>query len=131
MNTFTWYQKLIKPSWAPPPWLFGPVWTVLYIIIAISFGTVFFKVATKQLPWVIALPFLFNLIFNIAFSPLQFQLQNNFLASIDILLILITLIWSLIIIYPHISWITFINIPYVLWVAFASILQLSITYLNR
>ncbi len=41
MNSFEWYSQLIKPSWAPPAWLFGPVWTFLYILIAISFGRVF------------------------------------------------------------------------------------------
>lgn len=37
MNTYTWYQTLIKPFWSPPAWLFGPVWTALYAIIAVSF----------------------------------------------------------------------------------------------
>ena len=72
MDTFTWYSQLIKPSWAPPSRLFGPVWTVLYAIIAVSFGTVFYKTFTGKLPWIIALPFALNLIFNFAFTPLQF-----------------------------------------------------------
>jgi benzodiazapine receptor len=131
MNTFLWYQNLVKPSWAPPSWLFGPVWTVLYIIIAISFGTVFYKVATKKLPWMVALPFILNLIFNFAFSPIQFGLQNNWLAALDILLVLATLIWALIAIYPHLKWVVFVNIPYLVWVMFATILQFTITYLNR
>ncbi|MDF1496611.1 MAG: tryptophan-rich sensory protein [Patescibacteria group bacterium] len=124
------YQELIKPSWSPPSWLFGPVWSVLYILIAISFSTVFYKAATKQLPLIIILPFILNLIFNAAFTPIQFGLKNNLLASIDILLVLGTLIWAMLAIYPHIRWITYIQIPYLLWVTFATILQLTITYLN-
>jgi translocator protein len=131
MNTYNWYQKLIKPFWAPSSWVFGPVWTVLYIVIAISFGTVFYKAATKQLSWLIALPFILNLFFNFIFTPLQFGLKNNVLASIDILLILGTLVWALVVIYPHVSWIAYVNIPYLAWVSFASVLQLTITYLNR
>lgn len=131
METFNWYSTLIKPTWAPPSFLFGPVWSVLYTIIIISFGSVFYKVFTKQLPLAVVLPFVLNIIFNLAFTPLQFKLQNNLLAAIDILLVLGTLIWAMIVIWPHMRWVTLINIPYLLWVSFATVLQLTITYLNR
>lgn len=129
-QTYSWYSTIIKPSWAPPSWLFGPVWTVLYILIAISFGKVFLMFVQKQIPFIVALPFLLNLIFNFLFSPIQFGLQNNLLASIDILLILSTLIWAITVIYPYAKWISYIQTPYLLWVSFATILQLTVTYLN-
>jgi tryptophan-rich sensory protein len=131
METYSWYQSLAKPSWAPPSAVFGPVWTVLYIIIAVSFGTVFYKVFTKEIPPLVALPFALNLVFNFAFTPLQFGLQSNVLAAVDIILVLGTLVWSLLAIYPHMRWVAFANIPYLLWVCFATVLQLTITYLNR
>lgn len=131
MQAYSWYQKLIKPSWSPPAWLFGPVWTFLYILIAVSFGTVFYKTATKQLPVIVALPFALNLVFNFAFTPIQFGLKNNLLASVDILLVLVTLVWTMMAIFPHVKWITFIQTPYLLWVSFATVLQLTITFLNR
>lgn len=131
MNTYNWYSQLHKPSWAPPSWLFGPVWTVLYAIIAVSFGIVFYKVYTKQIPWLVAVPFVLNLVFNVLFTPLQFGLKNNLLASVDIVLVLGTLVWALLAIWPHARWVTYVNIPYVLWVSFATVLQLTITYLNR
>ncbi len=131
MDNSNWYSKLIKPGWAPPAAVFGPVWSVLYIIIAISFGNVFIQVFQGALNWQIALPFALNLVFNFAFTPLQFKLRNNLLASIDIILILVTLIWAIAIIRPHISWVAYINIPYLLWVSFATVLQLTITWLNR
>ena len=130
-NTYDWYQTLIKPSWAPPSWLFGPVWTVLYVIIAVTFGTVFYKVYTRQIPWIVALPLVLNLVFNFAFTPLQFGLKNNLLAAVDILLVLVTLVWSLLAIYPYSRWIVYVNLPYLLWVCFATVLQLTVTYLNR
>ncbi len=130
MNNYGWYQQLIRPSWSPPAWLFGPVWTVLYILIAISFGRVFQLFFQKKVLFIVLLPFIFNLIFNLIFTPIQFGLKNNLLASIDIVLVLITLIWAMVSIYPHAKWITYIQIPYLLWVSFATILQLTITYLN-
>ena len=133
-DTFNWYSQLIKPDWAPPSWLFGPVWTVLYLVIAISFGTIFYRFFTGKLALAIALPFALNLIFNLAFTPIQFGLRNNLLASIDILLVLGTLIWSLYAIWhasPSLRWVAYANIPYLLWVIFATVLQLNITLLNK
>lgn len=130
-NTYNWYSQLIKPSWSPPSWLFGPVWTFLYVLIAISFGKTFLMAWKKEIALIIALPFALNLVFNFAFTPLQFGLKNNLLAATDILLVLGTLIWAMIAIYPHARWITYIQIPYLVWVLFATILQLTITYLNK
>jgi len=131
MKAYTWYSQLIRPMWAPPSWIFGPVWSVLYILIAVSFGTVFYKAITKQIPLIAALPFVLNLFFNFIFTYLQFGLRNNFLAAIDILLVLSTLIWAIVAIFPYAKWIAFIQIPYLVWVSFATILQLTVTYLNR
>lgn len=131
MNTYNWYSHLIKPTWSPPAWLFGPVWTFLYVLIFISYGKVFLMFWNKQIPFIVLLPFILNLIFNFAFTPLQFGLQNNLLAALDILLVLGTLIWAMIVIYPYASWLTYIQIPYLLWVSFATVLQLTITYLNK
>ncbi len=125
------YGELLRPTWAPPSWLFGPVWSVLYAIIAVSFGTVFYRAFTGSIPYSVALPFVLNLIFNAAFTPLQFGLKSNALATVDIILVLVTLIWALIAIYPHMPWVSYVNIPYVLWVSFATVLQITITYMNR
>jgi benzodiazapine receptor len=142
MITDNWYSQIIKPSWAPPAWVFGPVWSVLYVIIAVTFGTVFYKAFIGKIPWIVALPFALNLIFNFAFSPIQFGLKNNLLALVDILLVLVTLVWALFALYefnlklhietgaPTYVWIIYANIPYLIWVLFATILQLTITYLN-
>lgn len=130
-NSYNWYSTLIRPTWAPPSWLFGPVWTVLYVLIFVSFGKVFLMLYEKKIPFWVALPFILNLCFNFLFTYLQFGLKNNLLASIDIALILTTLIWALVAIYPYAKWISLINIPYLAWVTFATILQFTITYLNR
>lgn len=130
-NSSSWYMEIVKPTWAPPSWLFGPVWSVLYIIIFASFGFVFYKFFNKQLSFYVILPFLLNLVFNFSFTYFQFGLKNNILAAIDISLVLITLIWLMFAIYPHIKWVVFVNIPYLLWVCFATVLQFTVTYLNR
>lgn len=133
-NTYNWYSTLIKPTWAPPSWIFGPVWTVLYAIIAFTFGTVFYKVYTKQIPAIVALPFVLNLFFNFIFTPLQFGLKNNLYAAIDIIFVWITIVWFMYLVWtmaPQIRWVVYANIPYLLWVSIASILQITITILNK
>lgn len=129
-DTYNWYQTLIKPEWAPPSWLFGPVWTVLYIIIAITFGYALISFFKGKIPFLVLLPFILNLIFNLSFTYFQFGLQSNVLAGIDILLVLGTLIWLMIAIFPYVRFVAYANIPYLVWVCFATILQLTITYLN-
>jgi len=131
MKTSTYYKELKKPSWSPPGRLFGPVWTILYIIIFVSFGYAFYLFFKDTIPFIVLLPFMLNLVFNFAFTPIQFGLKNNWLASIDIILTVGTLIWALNSIYPYASWVSFANIPYVLWGMFATVLQLTITFINR
>ena len=128
--TYEWYTNLIKPAWAPPSFLFGPVWSVLYIMIAISFGTLFKMAWNKQVSIMVALPFILNIIFNLMFTPLQFGLRNNWLALVDIILVWVTLLWMMVVIYPVKKWLAYIQVPYLLWVSFATILQTAITYLN-
>ena len=131
MDSYRWYLQLKKPRWAPPASLFGPVWSVLYVIIIISFGFVFFNVATSIIPLVVAVPFALNLVFNFSFTYIQFGLKSNRLASVDILLVLITLVWALVAVWPYLNWVSIINLPYLAWVLFATALQLKITQLNR
>lgn len=130
MNNFYEYEKLVKPSFAPPSQIFGPVWAVLYSIIFVTFGYVFYLYLQKRIGFLVILPFILNLIFNFSFTYFQFELNNNLLASFDIVLVLITIIWMFIAIWPHSRMVVFFNIPYLLWVSFATILQITITYLN-
>lgn len=130
-SSAAWYAQLAKPFFAPPPAVFGPVWTVLYIIIAISFGYVLFLYLKRRLPFAVLLPFLLNLLFNAAYTPIQFGLKNNLLASLDIVLVLTTLVWALALIWQRVRWVALVNLPYLAWVGFATVLQLSITWLNR
>ncbi len=130
-KAYNWYSTLIRPTWSPPSWLFGPVWTFLYILIAISYAKVLWMFIQKQISWVTILPFILNLIFNFSFTYFQFGLKNNLLAAVDILLVLSTLVWAMVAIYPYARWVTYVQIPYLVWVSFATVLQLTITYLNR
>ncbi len=123
-------SDFIKPDWAPPSYLFGPVWTILYVMIFISFIFVFIKFFQKKIKLDIALPFVLNIFFNAIFTYIQFGLRNNFLATIDILLVLGTLVWAMKVVCKKYKWVAYMQIPYLLWVSFATVLQITVTYLN-
>ncbi len=131
MQAYAQYGNYKKPRWAPPAWLFGPVWTFLYLLIAISFGYVGYLYLFGVIPALIALPFTLNLIFNFAFTTIQFRFRNYALAAIDVILVLVTLLWALISIYSIAPWVAYINIPYLLWVCFATVLQVTVTVANH
>lgn len=128
MNEY--YQNLRKPNWTPPDSTFGIVWSMLYpIIIAVNIYVIYLLVQGK-INVLVALPFWLNLLFNILFTPIQFGLKNNFLAFVDITLVLITIIWAMVSIWPHAKFVTFAFVPYLIWVSIATVLQLSITLKN-
>ena len=126
-----WYSQLDKPFFAPPAWLFGPVWTVLYVVIAVSFGWVLVQYLRRHMAFALLLPFILNIVFNAAYTPSQFGLRNNLLASVDIVLVLATLLWAMAVVWRRARWVAWVNMPYLVWVMFATVLQLSITWLNR
>ena len=126
-----WYSQLDKPFFAPPALLFGPVWTVLYVVIAVSFGWVLVQYLRRHMAFALLLPFILNIVFNAAYTPIQFGLRNNLLASVDIVLVLATLLWAMAAVWQRARWVAWVNVPYLLWVMFATVLQLSVTWLNR
>ena len=125
------YDTLAKPFFAPPAWVFAPVWSILYIIIAITFIRIFYLAFKRIIPGKAAVPFVLNIIFNLAFMPLQFTVQNNYLAALDVVLVLGTLVWGMIDIWAYSRKLAYWQIPYLLWVLFATALQLTIAVMNR
>ena len=130
-NDMSWYAGLVKPAWTPAPGVIGTIWSLLYPIILIVFGYVVFRVVRGDIPAAVLIPVVLNAVSNIAFTPIQFGLQNLPLATADILVVLATIVWCMIAIWPYSRVASLALSPYLAWVATASVLQLSITWLNR
>ncbi len=126
-----WYDSLAKPSWTPSPSVIGTVWTILYPIILIVFGYVIFRIIKGEIPWPVLIPIAVNLAANVAFTPIQFGLRNLPLATADILVVLVTIVWAMIAIWPYSRVASLALTPYLAWVSIASVLQTSITLMNR
>ncbi len=90
-----WYNSLVKPSWTPQPRTIGLIWQILYPVILLIFGYVIVQAIRNKLSWMIALPFIVNLVANLIFTPIQFGMRNLPLASIDIVIVWGTILWSM------------------------------------
>ncbi|NTU72354.1 MAG: tryptophan-rich sensory protein [Coriobacteriia bacterium] len=128
----TWYDALVKPSWTPAPETIGTIWTIIYPLIAVAVVGTVAKVLKGDLPRIVLVPLVVNVVANIAFTPIQFGLRNLPLASADILIILATIVWWMVLVWkPGSQWIAAPLAPYLVWVSLATVLQLSITFANR
>ena len=130
MPWIEWYNALSKPSWTPAPATIGLIWQILYPIILISFGFVFMQAIRHNVPWRVALPFAINLVSNLIFTPIQFGMRNLPLAAVDILIVWATIIWMMVVVWRYYRWVAVAQVPYFVWVSLATVLQLSITWMN-
>lgn len=126
-----WYDNLAKPTWTPAPSFIGTMWTVLYPIIIVTFGFMIYRVVRGTAPVSLLAPIALNVVSNIAFTPILFGLRNLPLASVDIVIVLGSIVWCIVVFWPY-SRVAAISLsPYLVWVTTATILQLSITSMNR
>lgn len=124
-----WYQHLAKPPWRPPNWIFPPVWTMLYLTIAVAGWLTWRKVgfSTSVVTWAL---FLIQLLLNAAWTPLFFGLHRPDLAFFDIVLLWLSIL-GMISVFSSISMgAALLLLPYFLWVTFAAALNFSIWRLN-
>jgi translocator protein len=130
MTWLDWYNSLAKPGWTPAPATIGLIWRILYPVIVVTFGYVFWQAWRRRIPWPVAVPFAINLVANLIFTPIQFGLRSLPLATLDILIVWGTLVWMMAAIWRHHRWVAVAQVPYFVWVSIATVLQISITVMN-
>jgi translocator protein len=131
MDIHSKYLEYNKPPLSPPSFIFGWVWPFLYAIIALTYMFVFCQTSKGNLEFSVAIPFIINLITNALFIFFQFGIQKKWLAMTDILIVLITIIATMIVIWPYFHWVAYLQIPYLIWIIFATYLQIGVTVLNK
>lgn len=126
----TWYVDINKPSFNPPNWIFGPVWSTLYTLMGISAGIIWSKglefTTTKKALYVFGI----HLALNFSWSLIFFGLKQPFWAFIEILFLLSSIFYFTNLFYrisPLTGW---LQVPYILWVSFATTLNAAIAWLN-
>ncbi len=126
----TWYSRLNKPSFSPPNWIFGPVWTVLYLTMGISLYFVWRKKPNKKIR-IALLYFLMQLTFNFIWSILFFGFRSPILGIIDIVVLWVAILLTIIKFYKIEKISAWLLVPYLFWVSFATVLNFSILILNH
>jgi len=121
-----WYRSLEKPAWTPPPWLFGPAWTVLYVCMAVAAWGAWRRVGwSAPLRWWLA-----QLVLNAAWTPMFFGLRQPGWAFVEILLLWLAIAVTASKFFPVVRWAGWLMVPYLLWVTFASALNFALWRMN-
>ena len=124
-----WYASLNRPSFNPPNWVFGPVWTTLYILLGISFFLIWKEYPSKERNLAIKV-FSIQMLLNFAWSFLFFYFNLIGVAFIEIILLWISIAAMIYLFYKIKPFAAYLNIPYLLWVSFATILNAGYYFLN-
>ncbi len=126
----TWYAGIAKPSWTPPDWLFGPVWSLLYAMMAVAVWLVWrqsdWKTAKAALLWFAA-----QLVLNSVWSVLFFGMQQPAWSMVEVFFLWLAILMTIRAFWPISRLAAGLLVPYLLWVSFASVLNVGIWQLNR
>lgn len=124
-----WFASLNRPWFSPPNWVFGPVWTFLYLLMGISFFLIWKQEANRSRQLALVVYFV-QLLLNFAWSFIFFYFKMIGLALVEIVLLWLTIVAMLVLFYRVKPAAAYLNVPYLLWVTFATILTAGYFWLN-
>lgn len=126
-----WYWNLRKPSWQPPPWLFGPVWTIIFALIAAAGVIGWDSAPDDRDATVLVSLFTINALINVSWSVLFFAMKRPDLSLIDIAPLWVSIVSLMVTLQPFAGLAALLLVPYLLWVSFAGYLNWTIVSLNQ
>lgn len=125
-----WYRGIIKPSFNPPNWLFGPVWTLLFLLMGISLYLIWIAHGKEKIKEKAVAIFIAQLVLNIFWSVLFFGLHQPGLAFLEIIILALAILTNIYYFSKLDKYAAYLLVPYILWVSFAAILNFAIWRLN-
>lgn len=126
----SWYPRLLKPAGTPPYWLFGPVWSVLYLLMATAAWLIWREHKAQDVRLPLGL-FFGQLLLNAAWSFIFFRLQRPGLALVEIQILLLLIVMTAISFSEYSAWAFWLMAPYLAWVGYATYLNFELWRLNR
>lgn len=125
-----WYPALVKPAFNPPSWVFGPVWTILFLLMGLSLFIILQGHWHQRQRDLAVLVFIIQWLLNIGWSFIFFGLQNPLVAFVEIIILWLAIMWNMIVFYRLDKKAAYLLLPYLLWVTFAMVLNANIVVLN-
>ena len=125
-----WSRTLLQPAWQPPGWLFGPVWSLLFGLLALSFATAWAHAPDTRTQRRIVALFALNGVFNVAWSGLFFGARRPDWAAADVVLLWLSIAVMIAALTPVSKRASVLLLPYLCWVSFAAVLNFEIVRLN-
>ncbi len=125
-----WYNALRKPSWTPPDWIFGPVWTLLYAMMAVAAWLVWRAAEFARTKAALIL-FGCQLVLNFLWSWIFFGAHQLGFAAVELLVLWCFIVATLVAFWRHVAAAGLLLVPYLLWVSFAGCLNVAVWWLNR
>jgi tryptophan-rich sensory protein len=126
-NISGWYDRLIQPGYAPPDWIFPPVWTTLYVVMAVAAWRVWRKTGLNSIPIIF---YAGQLVLNFAWCGIFFALHRMDLALAEILALDLAILTTMILFFRRDRWAGILFLPYLAWTLFASLLNYGVWQLN-
>lgn len=133
----TWYRTLELPSWTPPSWVFGPVWTALYVMMGVAAFLVWWRLGRRaETAWSpsMRLPaglYSVQLVLNALWSVLFFGMRSPGLAAVEIWVLWVAIVLTMVVFARVWLWAGLLLVPYLVWTSFAGVLNVAIWWLNR
>jgi len=124
-----WYRDLKKPSWQPPDWAFGAVWTTIYVFIIASVGLVW-NAAPDSAHATLALVIGVNFVLNVLWSLLFFKFRRPSWSLVEVVPLWLSIVAMMVLFHPHHALAAWLLLPYLTWVTIAAYLNLTIVRLN-
>jgi translocator protein len=125
-----WYQGLRRPAWQPPDWLFGPAWTLIYALAALSAATAWNSARDRAIRHRVLLLFALNALLNVGWTELFFGLHRPDWALAEVVLLWLSVLALIVVLRPGSRTASLLLLPYLAWVTFAGLLNLAVVRLN-
>lgn len=126
-----WYHRLQRPSWKPPDWAFGPIWTVIFVMATIASALAWEAAPDANARWLVVAVLAINAVLNILWSAIFFKMKRPDWALVEVAALWLSILSLIIVLGRYSPTAGLLLLPYILWVSAAAVLNFQIVQMNK